>query len=106
MKGAEAPFSEIRRTGFAGLRRIFAEVSLPSGSKNSFLSDLPPGERIPPPPVEDEGGRSPSELQSPVRGSVLGDNSELRSRYERQIRTEGGIGGGRISPPRGLRILA
>ena len=43
MKGAAAPFSVNRRTGFAGSRRIFAEVSLPSGSKNSFLSDLPPG---------------------------------------------------------------
>ena len=43
MKWAAAPFSEIHRTGFAGSRRIFAEVSLPSVSKNSFLSDLPPG---------------------------------------------------------------
>ena len=43
MKGIAGPFSEIRRTGFAGPRRIFAEVSLPSGSENSFLADLPPG---------------------------------------------------------------
>ena len=43
---------EIRRTGFAGPRRIFAEVSLPSGSKNSFLTDLPPGS------IEDATGKS------------------------------------------------
>ena len=43
MKGAAAPFNQIRRTGFAGSRRIFAQGSLPPGSKNSFLSDLPPG---------------------------------------------------------------
>ena len=42
-EGGCAPFREIRRTGFAGPRRIFAEVSLPSGSKNSFFADLPPG---------------------------------------------------------------
>ena len=41
LKGA--PFSIIRRTGFAGSRRIFAEQSLPCGSKNSFLTDFPPG---------------------------------------------------------------
>ena len=42
MKGV-SPFSIIRRTGFAGARRIFAEVSLPSESKDSFIADLPPG---------------------------------------------------------------
>ena len=33
----------IRSTGFAGARSIFAEVRLPTGSKNAFLADLPPG---------------------------------------------------------------
>ena len=51
-EGGYAPFREIRRTGFAGPRRIFAEVSLPSGSKNSFLTDLPPGS------IEDATGKS------------------------------------------------
>ena len=33
----------IRSGGMYAARSIFAEVSLPSGSKNAFLADLPPG---------------------------------------------------------------
>ena len=58
MKGG-SPFSIIRRPGFAGARRIFAEVSLPSESKNSFIADLPPGK------AESLTGKS-------VQGVVLG----------------------------------
>ena len=42
MKGARAPFRVIRRTGFAGPRRIFAEARHP-GAKKPILTDLPPG---------------------------------------------------------------
>ncbi|MBQ8080434.1 MAG: hypothetical protein IJ240_00895, partial [Clostridia bacterium] len=36
LKG-QSPFNELRRGGFAAPRRIFAKVSLPPESENSFL---------------------------------------------------------------------
>ena len=45
MEGNTPPYS-IRRTGFAGSRRVFAEVSLPSESENSFLADFAPGKSL------------------------------------------------------------
>ena len=46
LKGAAAPFSVIRSAGVYGARSIFAKVSLPSESKNAFLTDLPPGKGV------------------------------------------------------------
>ena len=45
MEGNTPPYS-IRRTGFAGSRRVFAEVSLPSESENSYLADFAPGKSL------------------------------------------------------------
>ena len=45
MEGNTPPYS-IRRTGFVGSRRVFAEVSLPSESENSYLADFAPGKSL------------------------------------------------------------
>ena len=45
----------IRSGGMYVARSIFAEVRLPTGSKNAFLADLPPGS------VEDARGKSVGE---------------------------------------------
>ena len=140
-EGGCAPFREIRRTGFAGSRRIFAEVSLPSGSKNSFFADLPPGvararkivrwvlsaRKTGQWPVfsEERAGRpwvylirqaapdtawafQPVLRSDCATGAICGTlRTPQRGRHdERQIRSGGGIGGGRIPSPIGSRIHA
>ena len=44
--GGAAPPYEIRRTGFAGSRRIFAEMRLPTESENSFPAGFAPGKSV------------------------------------------------------------
>ena len=43
LKGAAAPFSAIRSAGMYGARSIFAELCLPSESKNAFRRICRPG---------------------------------------------------------------
>ena len=43
LSGGYFPLMVIRSDGMYVARSIFAEVRLPTGSKNAFLADLPPG---------------------------------------------------------------
>ena len=73
---------------------IFAEVSLPSGVRSAWKTGRWPV-------FSENGPAGPGKKFIPI-----GFAAREYQRYERQIRPEGGVGGGRISPPRGLRIHA